>query len=286
MITIDDVKQQYIMPVLEKTGYNFNIVTDVGEFQEAIRVRNNVINTINGLLMLTQSEVQMLSGGMEAIAYQALIQFILPVGDLEDNEYPTIAQFRNALSSSFSKAVKISLQDENGQVYEGGVSYSLPTVGQRNQRDMLGDSVTYTCTVSVAFLRNAINTSDLSLYINNEQVSFSTIKLSRRPALNADVLSKSNNGESGTYAESAGFTIDLAFPALKNVSYSTAIMNYITGKIDANSPVLVSLTLDKEYLIKNKSMILGGGEFSGSGVSNILYNVSLTPYTAPEEVGG
>ena len=292
MVTIDDVKEQYILPLLKETGYDFNIVTDVGEYQKAVRFRNTVISTINGLLMLTQSEVQRLSGGAVAIAYQAMITFLLPVGDAsKDNEFPTVAQFREALSNAFSKATKISVKDENGNIYEGGVVYSLPTVGQRAQRDMVGDSITYTCTVSVAFLQNAINTSDLALLIDGEQVAFSSIRLGRTPALTADILSDSANGESGTYAESAGFAIDFALPALKGLAYSTAIMNYITGAIPANTVLEVTLTqkvsdTQTVTLINGKRMTFGKGEFSGNGVSNIVYNVSLVPYTTPETVGG
>ena len=292
MVTIDNVKEQYIMPLLESTGYSFNIVTDVGEFQKAVRIRNTVQATINGLLMLTQSEVQKLSGGAVAIAYQAMIQFLLPIGDTPvDNEFPTVAQFRKALSDAFSNATKISVKDEQDNSYEGGVVYSLPTVGQRNQRDMVGDSVTYTCTVSVAFLQNAINTSDLALYIDGEQVAFSLIRLARMPALTADILSRSDNGESGTYAESAAFNIDFSLPALKNVAYSTAIMSYITGKTSANKPVSVTVTqkvsdTETVNLIREKIMIFGKGEFSGNGVSNVVYTVSLVPYTEPETVGG
>lgn len=315
LITIDDIKNQFIMKVLEETGYTFNIVTDVGDFEKAKRNRNSITAPINGLLMLTSSEVQQLNGGMVAIGYQIMLSFIIPVGDgdyaLEsnsedneinrvNNEFPNVTAFRNKLSAVLSKSQKIAVSDVEGKYYEGGISYSLPAVGQRNQRDVLGDSVTYTCMIGVAFLENAVNTSDIVLLIDNQRVSFSSIRITRTPALTPDILSSAGtaqgNGESTAYAESAMFKIEFAVPALKNVAYSNAIMQYLMGIDSANAPHNVVLQIPKvqnpnaedtaDYWTIDRQMIFAGGDFGGSGVSNVLCNISLTPYTAPESVGG
>ena len=307
LITIDDIKEQYIMKVLEETGYAFNIVTDVGDFEKAKRNRNSVSAPINGLLMLTSSEVQQLNGGMAAIGYQSMLTFIIPIGDGDyavteengnneikpvNNEFPNVTAFRNKLSAVLSKSQKIAVTDSEGKVYEGGISYSLPAVGQRNQRDAVGDSVTYTCTIGVAFLENAVNSSDLELYIDGERVAFTNIRITRTPALIPDLLSGANaKAESKAYAESAMFKIEFSVPMLKGVSYSNSITKYVLGDEGANTVHTVGLrvpltVLEEEDYNQGHKMIFAGGEFSGSGVSNVLCNISLTPYTAPETVGG
>ena len=297
MVTIDQIKEQYILPILAETGYNFNIVTDVGDYQTAKRHRNTVTNVINGLLMLTQSEIQPLSSGLSAVAYQAMISFLIPLEDHDaHSEYPKVTEFRNALSAALSKSAKIAIVDANGNAYEGGVVYSLPAVGQRNQRDMAGDSVTYTCTISVSFLQGALNTSDLSLNIDGSPVAFSNIRINRSPVLMADLLSGNQNAGSSTYAESAAFKIEFTAPALGGNSVSNRIINYILGNDSANAPMDVSITrrdgVDDtegepiyEYLYEGQ-MIFSGCEMSGSGVSNVGFTVSLVPYTESEEIGG
>ena len=296
MITIDNIKDQYILPTLAETGFSFNIVTDVGDYQKNRRNRNTATNIINGLLMLTQSEIQPLSNGLSAIAYQAMITFLIPLDDAEVNEYPSVTAFRNALSSAFSKSAKIAVTDNEGKAYEGGVVYSLPAVGQRNQRDMAGDSVTYTCTISVAFLQGALNISDFALIIDNEHVAFSSIRITRTPVLMADLLSSNQNAGSSTYAESAAFKIEFAVPALNNNTFSANVLNNIFGSKSANAPMQVSLArfdgVDDmegepiyEYLYSGQ-MIFAGCEMSGSGVSNVGFNVSLVPYTESEEISG
>lgn len=298
MVTIDNIKEQYILPTLQETGYTFNIVTDVGDYEKARRYRNTVTNTINGLLMLTQSEIQPLNGGLSAVAYQAMLSFIIPLDDNEVNEYPKVTAFRNALSKAFSQATKIAIMDNNGVAYEGGVVYSLPAVGQRNQKDMVGDSVTYSCTISIAFLQSAINTSDLILWVDNARVPFSNIKMTRTPVLMADLLSTTENAESSTYAESAAFRLEFTVPALKDNAFSAKVLNYIMGNESANAPMSVMVQLydglddeDKPYykpLFGSvfKPMIFAGCDMSGSGVSNIGYNVSLVPYTDSETMSG
>lgn len=316
MITLDNIKENYIIPLLERTGYAYNVVTDVGEFEKAKRYRNSVNAHINCLLMLTGSEVQQLNSGLIAMAYQATLSFLLPVGDgdyskegtdanaengaLYNNEFPNVTVFRDKLSKAFSTAQKIAVTDNEGNVYEGGISYALPTVGQRQQRDLVGDSIIYTCSFAVAFLQNAINTSDIKLYLDSERVAFSSIRISRTPALTPDILKSAGgvdgNGESTAYAESAMFKIEFAVPALKGVAYSNAIMQYLMGIDSANAPHNVVLQIPKvqspnaedpaDYWTIDRQMIFAGGEFSGSGVTNVVYNVSMTPYTAPEALGG
>lgn len=296
MITIDDIKDQYILPTLAETGYSFNIVTDVGDYKNNWRNRNQATNIINGLIMLTESEIQPLSNGLSAIAYQAMITFLIPLDDPEINEYPSVTEFREALSTAFSRSVKIAVADKDGKIYEGGVAYSLPAVGQRNQRDMAGDSVTYTCTISVSFLQGALNISDYALIIDGGAVAFSSIRITRTPVLMADLLSNRQNAGSSTYAESAAFKIEFTAPALSDNAASENVVNYIFGSKSANAPMQVyfgrligaDVTDGKpiyEYLY-NGQMIFAGCDMSGNGVSNIGFNVSLVPYTETEALGG
>lgn len=293
MITIDNVKEQYIMPLLASTGLTYNIVTDVGDFEKNVRSGNTVNNVINGLLLLSESEVQKI-GTLSAIAYTANLSFLLPLEDEVDvnNEFPTVTAFRAALSKAFSVSNTISITDESGVVYVGGISYSLPSVGQRAQRDLVGDSVVYSCSVSVAFLPGARNSTSIRMIIDNEIIQFMAYNPSRTPALSADLLSNSTNGEATTYAESTSFKMEFTIPALQDSNFSKNVSRWIYGKIPANRVFIVTvIELNAkggigEYMLDTKPMIIGGAAENIAGVTNVTYNVSLVPYTFPEILGG
>lgn len=305
MITIDDIKDQYILPTLAETGYSFNIVTDTGAFQEAIRTRNTVINYVNGLLRLTGVDFQRLNDGRLAAAFEMTIEFIIPIGDRVTIETyqgsnnislscKEVQDFRAALSNVLSNATKITLtryEDDVEKIYTGGVFFNLPVAGQRAVRDLLGDSINYSCSITVAVLEDAVNTTELTLKIDGETIGFTGIKLSRNPALLADVMKESNAGEASVYSESTQFKIDFTIPVLKNVAYSSAVMRYIIGLDNGNIAHSVYLAVPElmpgeGILSRTSQMLFGGCETQGNGVSNLLYTVSLVPYTETEALGG
>lgn len=293
MITPQNIYDNYIKGVLESTGINFNIFTDAMEFRHAERYRNNVTTYINGLMTVSDPATEILNGGLVASAVNVTIEFLVPIEKERNGEYYEVTKLRETLSKALGDATVCNITDDNGTMYTGGVLYSLPTTGSLNMRDALGLSISYRINITIAYLANAINTSDVELWIDGDRVAFQQIKISRKPSLSADIFSNSPNGEAGTYAESTSFTIEIHVPALKGIDYNASIMYWMLGTEPANTPHSVELKVpnmvsgDNESMTiyKNK-MIFGGGEVQGNGVSNLSYGISLVPYTDPEVVGG
>lgn len=298
MITIEDIKNGYIMPQLSKIeGYNFHIVTDTGEWRSPERNGNTVTEYVNGDLSLQGVDFQRLSGGRIASGFEFRLRFLIPLDDyvsFTDGEYPskeyaTVIQFRKALSEVLAGAASISItktEEETEKTYVGGAFFNLPMPGENLIRQKIGKSIEYTCSISVALLEGGVNTTGVSLTIDGENVSFSSIKIARKPTPSADLISNSTNGESSVYAESTQFTIEFSVPAVSDQTYSSAVMSYVLGLTDGNMPHGVILKTPLGEWETEKQMIFAGCEMQGNGVSNILYGVSLVPYTAPEIVEG
>lgn len=286
MITLDQLKDNYIMPVLNKTGLPFMIFTDAGDFLAAERRKNTVTEYINGLFKLTQSEIQKLGAGLTAVAIVASLQILVPCDDEPDytGGLLFVQQIREALSEAFSQNVKLSITSE-GKTYVGGVSYSLPAADMRNLRPMTGDSLIYTCTVTFAYLENALNATDITITIDGTEVPYTTFQLTRSVTPSADLYANSTNGEAHAYAENSRFTIDLETPASTVGALSLAIANHIMGNTNVNTPHAVVVTLGG---IANRTVQMMFGECSanGAGVSNVVYKISLIPYASQEVIGG
>ena len=272
MITLDQLKDNYIMPVLNSTPFHFMVFTDAGDYRAPERRKNTVTEYINGLFTLTQSEIQKLGAGLTAVAIVTSLRFLVPCDHDPDHkgELQMVQQIRDALSEAFSQNVKLSI------VSDGKT---------RNLQQGIGDSLEYVCTVTFAYLENAVNASDIKIFIDGTEIPYTNFLLTRRLNSSADLYKRASNGEAQVYAESSTFTIDLETPALYNSPASSEIINHILGVTSSNKLHTVVLQFG-DFVGRTSSMIFGECTASGAGVSNVVYKVSLLPYAAAETVGG
>lgn len=288
MLTIEELKKEYIDKVLAATNLPFAVFTDTGDFQKAIRQGNQVTEYINGLLTVSGSSTEY-AGEQKIISISTELRFIVRIDDDHnaDGSFNNIKNFRELLSAAFqSVEPQFTAKDKDDKQYRVVVGYTLPATGTREQRSLIGDSLTYSCSVYFAYLANSINASDVKLTIDGEQVYFLAIGLTRRPSLVANLFTGSTNGESAVYAESAGFVVDLTLPAFITVMGGT-IADYILGIEEANTPHTVVLDYggNGEKTV-TKTMIFGESSGTGQGIENIRYTVSLVPYATEAITGG
>lgn len=286
MITLEQLRDNYILPVLETVPFKLNISIDTGDYKESERRMNAVTEYINGVFSLTQSEVKKIGGGLTAVALVTSLKFLLPCGDETDTDgaLPDVTAFRTALSEAFAENQILNIEAD-GRTYTGGVTYSLPATGARTMRQGVGDSIEYVCTIAFAYLENALNASDVKISIDGIEIPYTNFMLTRRINASADLhRGGAWNGEASVYAESSTFTIDLDVPALYNSELSKEILHHITGTVSADKPHSVRIDIGDDWLAK--TMIFGECTASGAGVSNVVYKVSLLPHGARETIGG
>lgn len=286
MITLDQLRDNYIMPLLNGTPFHFMIFTDAGDYQKSDRRKNTVTEYINGLFTLSQSEIQKLGAGLTAVAIVTNLKFLIPCDHDPDHkgELQKVQQIRDALSEAFSQNVKLSVTSE-GKTYVGGVSYSLPAVEARNLQSTIGDNLEYTCTITFAYLENALNASDVKITVDGTEIAYTSFMFTRALTPSADLYARSVNGEALCYAENSKFSIDLEMPTLSDSVLSSDIANHILGNTSVNLPHNVEITLGS-LASRAATMMFGECSANGAGVSNVVYRVSLIPYAAAETVGG
>lgn len=286
MLKIEDLKNSYIDKVLEQTSYNFRIYTDTGDYKEAIRKGNNITEYINGLFVVSGTNMDYAGADEPLVTLTAELKFLIPVGDDSDinGEFKNVSEFRNAISEAFENTSnKFNLTTSDGKTYSVVVAYSFPLSGQRAIKNMTGDSFTFSCNIYFAYLNNALNASDVTITIDGEKVPCLGFALSRRPAISADIYSNNQNTESSAYAESAGFAIDITLPAFIN-AIGGICADYILGLEDANTPHTVNITFGERTI--TKTMIFGESSAEGQGIESVRYTISLVPYAGTQRVDG
>ncbi len=297
MISNNDLKKKIIELLSEVNGYEFALFEDLGLFQESVRQNNSLTSKINCLFSIPESEIEPLSNGLYAYAYSVDLDFLMPIDDRADidGNYPNIQAFKRALALTFQQSLKLEFTGEDGEKYVGGIVYSLPTAGERVYNPIIGDCIAYSANISFAFMANAVNSSDFKIYEGSTEIPYTSLKMSRNPALSVDILKDNKNGVSSAYAENTQFKLDITMPALFGNPFSNACLSYLLGRQDPNEsfnirikrPVLTtSETENHPDLTTEIKMIISGIETHMSGINNVAYIISLIPYTSQETIGG
>lgn len=294
MLKIETLRKNYLDKVLESAfedlqgAVKWRVFTDTGDYEKATRSHNSVTQYVNGLFTVTGSSVSYAGTEQEIVSVTTQLELLFPLGDnpevsTDETEgffFDSAQQIRERLSAAFSSAdqkfnVEEKQEDGTKKTYSVVAGYTLPATGVRQQRSMVGDSLTYSCTVYFAYLSNAVNTSDVKISIDNYEVPFLAFQISRRPSLAANLYSKSQNGEATSYAENAAFVIDLTLPGFVDFA-DGLIANYLLGITPANDSHIVDIVLDGKSV--ERRMIFGESSAAGQGIENIVYRISLIPY--------
>ena len=290
-ITIKEIKEQIIMPQLEKTSFRYRVLTTAGAYANAMRVGNLRVGTITAFMEVTESEIMALSGGLNATALNATIRFLCPVNDEvdEDGGYVTANKFRDEITAVLAINGKMEIT-VGGQSYIGAVTSSYPIGGEMEIRQSVGSSVEFVCYMQFTYLKDAINGSDVKIYFENDAnpIPFTQYSLTRKNVLTANLYSNSTKETAQTYAESSTFGLDLSMPAVSSKwAIGEAVANFLRNKAKANEPfnlvVVDPYKTDKETETIKMRVIFGEVTEAGQGTANVSWQISFVPYLECEE---
>lgn len=290
-IKISDIKEQFVIPRLADLPYRFKVFIDTGRYQRSMRQKNTRVSTINALLETTDTDMLLLGGGLRAVAINLTLTFLIPVPDSVINEenaitdYTFVEEFRQGLESVFTTSEKTTLT-ANGKSYVGGVSASFPIAGELLQRQIIGQSIEYSCYLQFSYLANALNSSDVSFYLDDDTVAipYTTYSIRRESTLSANTYSSVANNEGKTYAENSIFGVDLNVPAIDPTSSTTAqtIFNYLMGVESANTKHTLTIAYRTENT-QTIDVIFGKTIDGGENVTNVSRQISFVPYISAED---
>ena len=283
MIPIDSIVSNVIEPVLNTTGYTYAIFIDAGEYKKAARSGNTVTQYINTLAEMSDYVSQRLSNGVLAIAQVITLAFLLPLDSKSDADgnYPAVTAFRNALTTAFSQMNKFSLTVNEGTpeeiTYVGGVSYSLPVRNVREIRTGAGDSLEYRATLQIAYLANAINTTDVVFTLDGTVIPYTRFAMKRTPNTSAVLTPDETNGEGACYSDVTSFTVDIEMPLLTDSAPSSAVVSYVLGLSSMNEQMTLVITFPGVTPDFTEQVIFGESAMSGEGVGNVAAAIRLVP---------
>lgn len=290
-ITLKEIKEQVILPALANTSFRFRVLTSVGAYEKAYRVGNLRVGTITALLQTTESDIMLLGGGIQAVALNATIRFLVPVNDIEDVEgtYYIIEQFREEITENLSVNGKLTLTLNEGTInaknFIGAVSTSFPITTDMAIRQHIGNSVEIICYMQFAYVPNALNSSDVQFYLDGDTtpIPYTQYSLSRRNTLTGNLYSNNTFEESKTYAENSAFGVDLSMPALSAGITASAINAYIIGNTKANTTHTLRIARNGNANAYTQTVIFGEVAEAGQGAENVTWQVSFVPYLSAED---
>lgn len=289
-ITLTDIKKQFIEDRLSRLPYRFRVFVSTSAYQSPKSYNNLRTGSINALIEATDSDISFLSGNIRAVAMNISMRFLLPVDDAEnpDGDFSFVDRFREELSSVFTDTNTIILEKDDKH-FIGAVSVGLPMGGELLQRQGIGKSFEYTCYIQIAFLENAINSSDVKFYLgddvgNNYPIPYTTYSISRKNTLTANLYSTTANGVSQVFAENSTFGVDIAMPAVTTGVIGKAVHDFITKNASANQSY--TLTMERNGAKTTEQVIFGEVIENGSGTENVSWQISLVPYIEAEDEEG
>lgn len=286
-ITMKEIKEQVILPALAKTSFRYRVLTSTGAYDKAYRANNLKVGTITSLIQTTESDIMILGGGVNAVALNASIRFLVPVDDINDVEgaFPIIERFREEITENLTINGKLALTLD-GKTFIGAVSTSFPVGGELDIRPSFGNSFEFVVYMEIAYVQNAINSSDIQFYLDGDEnpIPYTQYSISRKNTLTGNLYSDSMIGQSATYAESSTFGVDLSMPALCTGKAAELVNKYIMGDLGANNAFNLEIVRGGDRTkAKTQRVIFGEVIEGGQGVENVTWQISFVPYLETED---
>lgn len=198
--------------VYPNTLYVFKMHPEIGEYIPSERIENTVHRYINGEVSLIDTSTE----GIGETTYNAVVtvraELIVPLIGPERKNRTLIASIRNLLTETLKYTIN---NDETygNERYTHITDYEIATTGLRGQRDGVGDSVTFTLTVTHTFVALGISSNLIEMQIYNsvteqyEPVAYSKLGIGRKSICDSNVFSDDTNKSTKSTPTSTVLTI-------------------------------------------------------------------------------
>ena len=207
---------------LVDNSIRFVVWSDIGKYKQGARQGNSVTRYINCLLTRAPGQINTGNSGLIIASDSITLQVAVPTDPpratgLEDNPevnmdvYEFVEKIRNVMDAYFSQNIINGYTDENGKTYQTGMQYSLSATGNTDLAPTIGTYITFSVYITVNIVQNGINSREVKIYIDGEEVPFLTASPNRASVKATDVYAGSN--ESETVVTSTAFIVEISQPA-------------------------------------------------------------------------
>lgn len=273
-------------------GKKFEIFSDTGDYFKAVRAGNTVTEYINGLAQVVQSSITP-TQGLVVATQQVRLEFAFPVEEynipLGTDETVTVKtveeiteEVRDIYEEAFQTAYTEVLTDGGKTFAVTVMTYPMST-GERNQRQIIGDSMTLVAYLDFSMVENGLSSFNCPIKLDGVELPYTSLAIDRTPAAEANAYSNSD-GVAKTRVLSTALSVQVLLPAVDKSAPWTTIKSYLLnlptqadkspaeqthtlsiclGDSDTDGPVYTNYTV----FIAQTSLALNSGEYAGLTVN-------------------
>lgn len=273
-------------------GKVFKIFSDTGDYFKAVRAGNTVTESINGLAQVVQSSITP-TQGLVVATQQVRLEFAFPVEEYniplgEDGEVvvKTVEEIteevRGIYEEAFQTAYTEILTDGDKRFAITVMTYPM-TTGERNQRQIIGDSMTLVAYLDFSLVEGGLSSFNCPIMLDGETLPYTALAIDRTPAAEANAYSDSD-GVAKTRILSTALSVRVLLPAVDDSTAWGSIKNYLLnlhdegtespsttkhklaiclGDFSGGEPVYTEFTV----YITDTALSLNSGEYAGLTVN-------------------
>jgi hypothetical protein len=270
----------YIQYVLNQNsfGLDFLIFADEGDLVATRKIGNQRKSFVQGLVEITSSTIV----PVKNLTFHTINAQLMILADLTDAGFieetnKKRKQSRNLLNVKECLAEMIgklngltTTFDDGDKTYNVTIGMSRATDGQKDSLGHITEFLPLYMNISFNLFENGVNTNNIKLIVNHENLHFTRIVLSKIKTADQNNFAKDKGSK--TLALIGGKGIDLILPVLQT-DFGKIVMEDFIDDNSLNRAIDVRL----ETPLGNSQFIgiLGNTQISGDIGLNLGYNVSI-----------
>ena len=279
------------------TVFKFKTHSESGVYEPFERIENTVYRYINGGIALVNSA----SEGINEYTYNAVIQlraeFLVPLIGPEEKNNELLNALRLLLMNElkYSTAIEedVYSPERSSVVYTHITDYAISTTGIRDQREVIGDSVSLTIDISHTYVALGVSSSAIIAKVKNpltnewEIVGYSKLGIARKSTVDTNVYSDGTTSVPNAKSTAANTVLTVSMDLLTRVR----TLDYYVSRFTYDGicePIRLSITRPnpERYIGNLEASLTKETEydmiFDTSGINAEIEKISSTSVTLIE----
>ena len=291
----DGVDSSGLNGIIKNTAFTFKIHVDTAEKTPAVRKEgtNSVEYTIDGIFRQTSYESSGTSQDLFTATMGVSVEFLIPFANVRNMTKPDrreskiIECVRRLTDNAFHLTESTVMQDTTADAkstedsYFVTTNYELVDSGQRDTREVVGDSYTMTFFVDYTFTANGFPSDDLKISVKKKTDEGNAITLSlpsytigRKTIQNGNMLLTGNDdGVSRAVVDGTALVISFNRVA-QNSGFDALLDEYLLG----GKVIPLTVTVTKGKIDYEYTMVFSEGSLAGENGLAASNAISLVEY--------
>lgn len=291
----DGVDSSGLNGIIKNTAFTFKIHVDTAEKTPAVRKEgtNSVEYTIDGIFRQTSYESSGTTQDLFTATMGVSVELLIPFANVRNltkpdrRESKIIECVRRLTDNAFHLTEATVMQDtpadakSTADSYFVTTNYELVDSGQRDTREVVGDSYTMTFFVDYTFTANGFPSDDLKISVKRETGKGNAITLSlpsytigRKTIQNGNML-LTGNDDGVSRAVVDGTALVISFNRVAQSSdFDTLLDEYLLG----GKVIPLAVTVTKGKIDYKYTMVFSEGSLAGENGLAASNAISLVEY--------